>query len=151
MTGRWLGERRCLLLVHLLSGKFTVNGAWLLLATITLGLERAIGTLAGTDLGKAPSGTIRRVVTVAARIAAWARKITWTCPLTGPGKPAGHNFEARATKDCRTLTSRAGSAYPRPRNAPGSRAGTPSCHRPNPAPDQNDPPHQPADRAAREG
>ena len=46
--------------MHLLSRKFTVNGAWLVLATIALSLSRAIGTLAGTDLGKAPSGTIRR-------------------------------------------------------------------------------------------
>ena len=45
---------------HLPSDIFTANADWLVLATIAFNLSRAIGTLAGTDLGTARSGTIRR-------------------------------------------------------------------------------------------
>ena len=45
---------------HLPSGIFTANAAWLALATIAFNLSRAIGSLAGTELGKARSATIRR-------------------------------------------------------------------------------------------
>jgi hypothetical protein len=72
-------------LAHLPSGKFTANAAWLVLATIAFNLSRAIGTLAGTDLGKARSGTIRRkLITVPARIATSARKITLHLPAHWP-------------------------------------------------------------------
>ena len=72
-------------LAHLPSGKFTANAAWLVLATIAFNLSRAIGTLAGTDLGKARSGTIRRkLITVPARIATSARKITLHLPAQWP-------------------------------------------------------------------
>jgi hypothetical protein len=72
-------------LAHLPSGQFTANAAWLVLATIAFNLSRAIGTLAGTDLGKARSGTIRRkLITVPARIATSARKITLHLPAHWP-------------------------------------------------------------------
>lgn len=48
-------------------------------------LSRAIGTLAGTDLGKARSGTIRRkLITVPARVTTSARKITLRLPADWP-------------------------------------------------------------------
>jgi hypothetical protein len=72
-------------LAHLPSGKFTANAAWLVLASIAFNLSRAIGTLAGADLGKARSGTIRRkLITVPARIATSARKITLHLPAHWP-------------------------------------------------------------------
>jgi len=72
-------------LAHLPSGKFTANAAWLVLASIAFNLSRAIGTLAGADLGKARSGTIRRkLITVPARIATSARKIILHLPANWP-------------------------------------------------------------------
>lgn len=72
-------------LAHLPSGKFTANAAWLVLASIAFNLSRTIGTLAGADLGKARSGTIRRkLITVPARIATSARKITLHLPANWP-------------------------------------------------------------------
>ncbi|BCW70151.1 IS1380 family transposase [Arthrobacter sp. NicSoilB8] len=72
-------------LAHLPSGKFTANAAWLVLASIAFNLSRAIGTLAGTDLGKARSGTIRRkLITIPARISTSARKIVLHLPAHWP-------------------------------------------------------------------
>ena len=91
-------------LAHLPSGIFTANAAWLVLATIAFNLSRAIGSLAGTELGKARSATIRRkLINLPARISTSARKIQlhlptswpwehgWTALFTaafGPPKPA---------------------------------------------------------------
>ena len=70
---------------HLPSGIFTANAAWLVLATIAFNLSRAIGTLAGTDLGKARSGTIRRkLIQVPARISTSARKTVLHLPERWP-------------------------------------------------------------------
>jgi len=72
-------------LAHLPSGNFTANAAWLVLATIAFNLSRAIGTLAGTELGKARSGTIRRkLITVPARISTSARKLVLHLPSSWP-------------------------------------------------------------------
>jgi hypothetical protein len=72
-------------LAHLPSGKFTANAAWLVLASIAFNLSRVIGTLAGADLGKARSGTIRRkLITVPARIATSARTIVLHLPTSWP-------------------------------------------------------------------
>jgi len=51
------------------SGVITANAACLVLATIAFNLSRAVGSLAGTDLDKARSGTIRRkLISIPARI-----------------------------------------------------------------------------------
>lgn len=72
-------------LAHLPSGKFTANAAWLVLASIAFNLSRAIGSLTGTDLGKARSGTIRRkLITIPAKIATSARKIILHLPAHWP-------------------------------------------------------------------
>lgn len=72
-------------LAHLPSGVFTANAAWLVLATIAFNLSRAVGSLAGTDLGKARSGTIRRkLISIPARISTSARKITLHLPANWP-------------------------------------------------------------------
>jgi len=75
-------------LAHLPSGVFTANAAWLVLATIAFNLSRAVGSLAGADLGKARSGTIRRkLISIPARIFTSARKITLRLPTNWPWEP----------------------------------------------------------------
>jgi hypothetical protein len=55
------------------------------LATIAFNLSRAIGTLAGPELGKARSGTIRRkLIQVPARISTTARRIVLHLPSHWP-------------------------------------------------------------------
>jgi len=72
-------------LAHLPSGVFTANAAWLVLATMAFNLSRAVGTLAGTKLGKARSGTIRRkLIQVPARLSTSARKIVLHLPSQWP-------------------------------------------------------------------
>ena len=72
-------------LAHFPSGVFTANAAWLVLATIAFNLSRTIGTLTGTELGKARSGTIRRkLIQVPARISTSARKIVLHLPERWP-------------------------------------------------------------------
>ena len=66
---------------HLPSGIFTANTAWLVLATIAFNLSRAAGTLAGTELGKARSVSLRlKIITVPARISTSARKLVLHLP-----------------------------------------------------------------------
>ena len=68
-------------LAHLPSGKFTANAAWLVLAVIAFNLTRAAATLAGTDLAKATTATVRRkLVTIPARVATSARRIVLHLP-----------------------------------------------------------------------
>ncbi|WP_130177347.1 IS1380 family transposase [Cryobacterium sp. SO1] len=72
-------------LAHLPSGRFNANAAWLVLATIAFNLSRAVGTLTGTDLSKARSGTIRRkLIQIPARISTSARKIILHLPASWP-------------------------------------------------------------------
>jgi hypothetical protein len=72
-------------LAHLPSGKFTANAAWLVLAVIAFNLTRTAATLTGTDLAKATTATIRRkLITVPARVATSARRITLHLPTDWP-------------------------------------------------------------------
>lgn len=72
-------------LAHLPSGIFTANAAWLVLATIAFNLSRAVGTLTGTDLSKARTGTIRRkLISVPARISTSARRVVLHLPTGWP-------------------------------------------------------------------
>ena len=71
--------------------KFTANAAWLVLATIAFNLTCAVGTLTGSTLAKATTGTISRKL-----ISTWPRgsppqpgASPCTCPGTGPGKANG--------------------------------------------------------------
>lgn len=76
-------------LAHLPSGKFTANAAWLVLATIAFNLARTIGTLTGTELAAARSGTIRRkLINLPARLATSARRITLHLPADWPWETA---------------------------------------------------------------
>ena len=76
-------------LAHLPSGVFTANAAWLVLAVIAFNLTRAAGTLAAPDLARATTATIRRkLITVPARVATSARRITLHLPATWPWQTA---------------------------------------------------------------
>ncbi len=73
-------------LAHLPSGKFTANAAWLVLAVIAFNLTRASAHMTGDPaLAKSTTATIRRkLVTVPARIASSARRITLHLPQAWP-------------------------------------------------------------------
>jgi len=76
-------------LAHLPSGKFTANAAWLVLAVIAFNLTRAGATLTGAELAKATTATIRRkLITVPARVASSARRITLHLPTAWPWETA---------------------------------------------------------------
>ena len=76
-------------LAHLPSGRFTANAAWLVLAVIAFNLTRAAATITGTALAKCRTATIRRtLVTVPARIASSARRLTLHLPRDWPWESA---------------------------------------------------------------
>lgn len=76
-------------LAHLPSGVFTANAAWLVLAVIAFNLTRAAGTLAAPDLARATTATIRRkLITVPARVATSARRLTLHLPQAWPWENA---------------------------------------------------------------
>ena len=73
-------------LAHLPSGKFAANAAWLVLAVIAFNLTRAAAALTGPGLAKATTATVRRkLITVPARLASSARRVTLHLPAPGPG------------------------------------------------------------------
>jgi len=68
---------------------FTANAAWLVLAVIAFNLTRAAGVAAAPDLAKATTATIRRtLVSVPARVASSARRITLHLPQAWPWETA---------------------------------------------------------------
>jgi Transposase DDE domain group 1 len=76
-------------LAHLPSGRFTANAAWLVLAVIAFNLTRAAGTVAASDLARSTTATIRRkLITVPARVASSARRITLHLPRDWPWESA---------------------------------------------------------------
>ena len=76
-------------LAHLPSGRFTANAAWLVLAVIAFNLTRAAATLTGPALAKSRTATIRRtLITVPARIASSARRLTLHLPRDWPWETA---------------------------------------------------------------
>ena len=77
-------------LAHLPSGKFTANAAWLVLAVIAFNLTRAAATITSEPtLAKSTTATIRRkLITVPARVASSARRITLHLPHEWPWENA---------------------------------------------------------------
>lgn len=76
-------------LAHLPSGRFSANAAWLVLAVIAFNLTRAAATITGPALAKARTATIRRtLITVPARIASSARRLTLHLPRNWPWETA---------------------------------------------------------------
>jgi len=95
-------------LAHLPSGKFNANAAWLVLAVIAFNLTRAAAAIAGPDLAKTTTATIRRkLIAVPARIATSARRITMHLPTGWPWEtayPALH-LRQRAAHRLHALTT----------------------------------------------
>ena len=76
-------------LAHLPSGRINANAAWLVLAVIAFNLTRAAATLTGPALSKSRTATIRRtLITVPARIASSARRLTLHLPRDWPWETA---------------------------------------------------------------
>ncbi len=76
-------------LAHLPSKSFAANSAWLVLAVIAFNLARAAATQTDSDLAKATTATIRRkLITVPARIASSARRVTLHLPRDWPWEAA---------------------------------------------------------------
>ena len=76
-------------LAHLPSGRFNANAAWLVLAVMAFNLTRAAATLTGPALAKSRTATIRRtLITVPARIASSARRLTLHLPRDWPWEAA---------------------------------------------------------------
>jgi hypothetical protein len=76
-------------LAHLPSKVFTANAAWLVLAVMAFNLTRAAANLSGPVLAKATTATIRRkLITVPARIATSARRVTLHLPTAWPWQAA---------------------------------------------------------------
>ena len=81
-------------LAHLPSSRFTANAAWLVCAVMAFNLTRAAGTLTGDPkLTRATTGTLRRtIVSVPARVASSARRLTLHLPQNWPWETAWHNL-----------------------------------------------------------
>jgi hypothetical protein len=93
-------------LAHLPSGVFTANAAWLVCAVMAFNLTRAAATLAGGELAKATTGTIRRkLINVAARIASSARRITLHLPVGWPWQPHWERLFDQTCRPPATATS----------------------------------------------
>jgi hypothetical protein len=76
-------------LAHLPSGVFTANAAWLVLAVMAFNLTRTAATTAEPQLAKATTATIRRkLITVPARVATSARRLTLHLPQAWPWETA---------------------------------------------------------------
>ena len=76
-------------LAHLPSGKFDANAAWLVLAVIAFNLTRTAGTICSGSNTRATCATIRRrIITIPARIASSARKLTLHLPKDWPWESA---------------------------------------------------------------
>jgi hypothetical protein len=81
-------------LAHLPSNSFPANAAWLVCAVMAFNLTRAAGTLTSDPkLTKATTGTLRRtIVSVPARVASSARRLTLHLPQNWPWETAWHNL-----------------------------------------------------------
>ncbi|QSR32282.1 MULTISPECIES: IS1380 family transposase [Nocardioides] len=76
-------------LAHLPSGVFTANAAWLVLAVMAFNLTRAAASLTDPQIAKATTATIRRkLITVPARVATSARRVTLHLPQAWPWETA---------------------------------------------------------------
>jgi hypothetical protein len=84
-------------LAHLPSGKFAANSAWLVLACMAFNLTRAAGATSGPRLARASTATIRRtLISVPARIASSARRLTLHLPTAWPWQPSWTELFTRA-------------------------------------------------------
>jgi len=93
-------------LAHLPSASFAANAAWLVLAVIAFNLTRAAATITGPGLAKATTATVRRkLITVPARIASSARRITLHLPSAWPWETAWQQLFSHSCGPPPTLTT----------------------------------------------
>ena len=93
-------------LAHRPSGRFAAHAAWLVLAVIAFNLTRAAATLSGPALAKATMATIRRtLITVPARVASSARRLTLHLPLSWPWETAWTRLFTHGLGPPRTVTA----------------------------------------------
>lgn len=93
-------------LAHLPSGKFTANAAWLVLAVIAFNLTRTAAAIAGADLARATTATIRaKLITVPARVASSARRVTLHLPTAWPWEAAWTRLFTHGCGPPATVTS----------------------------------------------
>jgi hypothetical protein len=108
-------------LAHVPSGRFSANGAWLVLAVIAFNLTRAAAAIAGPKLAKATTATIRRtLIAVPARIATSARRTTLHLPRHWPWETGWTSLFTRACGPPRPATTTA-----KPTTATTKGPGTP--------------------------
>jgi hypothetical protein len=93
-------------LAHLPSGVFTANAAWLVLAVMAFNLTRAAANLTEPQLAKATTATIRRqLISVPARVASSARRVTLHLPHAWPWQTAWTQLFDRVSDPPPALTS----------------------------------------------
>lgn len=93
-------------LAHLPSGRFTANGAWLVLAAMAFNLTRAAASIAGSGLAKATTATVRRtLINVPARIASSGRRLTLHLPQGWPWQASWTTLFARICGPPRSTTT----------------------------------------------
>jgi hypothetical protein len=84
-------------LAHLPSGQFAANAAWLVLAVTAFNLTRAAAASSGPHLARATTATIRRtLISVPARIASSARRLTLHLPTAWPWQSSWTELFTRA-------------------------------------------------------
>ena len=112
-------------------GAFTANAAWLVLAVMAFNLTRVAGTLAEPQFAKATTATIRRkLITVPARVATSARRVSLHLPHAWPWETAWTRTlrPSRPANSHRGLTTQPSStARPRDMERPGSEARRYPC------------------------
>lgn len=82
-------------LAHLPSGSFPANAAWAVLWAIAHNLTRAAGALASAFHARATTATIRaHLISIPARLARSARRLTLHMPEQWPWEPAWANLHA---------------------------------------------------------
>jgi len=96
-------------LAHLLSGVFTANAAWLVLAVIAFNLTRAAATLAApkaSELARATTATVRRrLIQLPCRIASRARRLILHLPRDWPWQTAWTRLNDRVADPPTAVTS----------------------------------------------
>ncbi len=124
---------------HLPSGRFSANAAWLVCAAIASNLTRAMGALAGGALSRAETATVRaRIITIPARIARSARRITlhlpkgwlWATPwLTAWRHALAPEIADRSRATRPTAPDQEGQSKPKPSRPPPAGSSRPSTGR----------------------
>ena len=93
-------------LERLPSAEFAADAAWAVLAAMAFNLTRAAATITGPDLAKATTAKIRRkLITVPARVASSARRLTLHLPTAWPWETAWTELFTRGCGPLQTPTT----------------------------------------------